>query len=553
VGISNGEFLQKGGTNTIQGWLGVGAIDGGQATYTLEGGTLTTPWEDINNGTFTQTGGDHSVTDPSRPLFVGGSNGPGYFNLEGGTLSSKWLAIGPQGYGEFLQKGESTHTVAVGMGVSGPSGGKYTLEGGTLSFGTGTFLQIGAGTGGTGTFTQTGGDVSFGSSDTTTNNLRIGLNGGTGSYSLQPLEGHTATLTMDGIVNVGWTNNGTGGTGSFYQSGGTHSIIRTTLPENGGDGGRLFLGNGINTYGYYELSGGQLTVGGKEILGLNGGTGVFVQSGGTNTITNETLPDGVGRLVVGWYDNSIGTYTLNDGQFKADRIVLGDSDSDTTQPNASGQGTLTAAGGRLEVKEFSIGLAADQGKGGFGKLVLASQDAYVEVSERLSFGPIGQLTAVKGATIHLTGSEFRNTSNNPANLAGLSNLTLSFEGTPQLNPDPFEVAGTDVGASMEGFTDNFALGTLKLGKDSWLQLFDNYDNNGDSENAEALYVYNLVLDAGARLDLNGLNLYYQHLTNLGGTFEGGSPIATPIPGSLLLLGTGLAGLGALGWRRRRLW
>jgi len=124
---------------------------------------------------------------------------------------------------------------------------------------------------------------------------------------------------------------------------------------------------------------------------------------------------------------------------------------------------------------------------------------------------------------------------------------LSFE---RINYyDPFEVAGTDKGASLPGFTNNFVLGNLKLGAGSWLKLLDNSDNNGVSD-AEALYVSNLELDPGAKLDLNGFHLYYQHLTNNGGSFENGSPQqVVPVPGTLLLLGSGL--LGLVGWRRFR--
>ena len=196
----------------------------------------------------------------------------------------------------------------------------------------------------------------------------------------------------------------------------------------GADGGRLNIGQG--SMGTYELSGGQLNVDGKTILGPNsGGTGNFIESGGTHTITGTTLNDGVGRMVVGWYDNSVGNYTLSGGQFKADRIVLGDSDVGS-QPLASGKGTLTISGGNLVVKDLSIGLAADLGNGGFGKLDLTSPTAYVEVSQTLNIGPTGIFNAAPGATIHMTGTNFIVSSNNQDNLAGLKNLKLIFTGGP---------------------------------------------------------------------------------------------------------------------------
>jgi hypothetical protein len=51
--------------------------------------------------------------------------------------------------------------------------------------------------------------------------------------------------------------------------------------------------------------------------------------------------------------------------------------------------------------------------------------------------------------------------------------------------------------------------------------------------------YNASLAGNAYLDGDSYDLTY-----------GGQLIPTPIPGSGLLLGTGLIGLGLLGWRRR---
>uniref|UniRef100_A0A7V6DPF3 Radical SAM protein n=1 Tax=Desulfobacca acetoxidans TaxID=60893 RepID=A0A7V6DPF3_9BACT len=192
------------------------------------------------------------------------SDGLYYMNDTGGghpSLTTDTLIVSDKGYGVFIQQGG---TVTVTNNAS-------------LTFGIGGQLRVGDT--GTGVFNQTGGSVNFVSSGATTDYLRVGVNGGTGTYYLQ---GATSTLTMDGMVQVGWTDSGSGGTGSFYQSGGSLSIVRTTTS---GDGGRLLLGYGQGTNGYYELSGGQLTVGGKEILGLsvsgqNGGTGVFVLTGG---------------------------------------------------------------------------------------------------------------------------------------------------------------------------------------------------------------------------------------------------------------------------------
>ncbi len=68
-----------------------------------------------------------------------------------------------------------------------------------------------------------------------------------------------------------------------------------------------------------------------------------------------------------------------------------------------------------------------------------------------------------------------------------------------------------------------------------------------------LYVYNLILGAGATLDLNGLQLYYEH-ENLGtgASFLGGSPPqVVPLPASAWLFLSGLVGLGVLGSKEEK--
>ena len=160
----------------------------------------------------------------------------------------------------------------------------------------------------------------------------------------------------------------------------------------------------------------------------------------------------------------------------------------------------------------------------------------------MAIGPRGELLAVPGAVIHMTGSAFENKSTDPAALAGLANLTLVFEGGAA-EVDPFEVAGQDMGPVLTGFADNFALGTLSLGGADIgkVRLYDTFDNQDDgSLGNEALYVTSLNIGAGSYLDPNGLNLYYLNFNDSSGTIDltGGSMTQVPEPGALMLIVVG---------------
>lgn len=490
-----GDFTQTGGTHTVGSVLALGYEPGSNGTYDLSGtGQLSTNSEYIGEngtGSFTQTGGIHTLSDGLSLGYFSGSNGT--YELSGtGQLSAQYEYVGYEGAGTFTQIG-GTNTILGGSATGGDpdfggqrsitignlagSNGTYELRGGSLSA---QYESLGYNS--TGTFIHTAG----------TNDCHWLVLGdeylGNGTYQLSG----TGQLSANDVW-VGFEK-----TGLFQQTGGTNTIAEDlVLGWESGD-----------SSGTYELSGtGQLSAA-NEYVGYGlygpGATGIFIQTGGTNTVNGE--------LVLGYYSGADGIYDVSNGNVAAEGLYIG--------------------------------------YGGSGTLNISGSGATITVGNLLHFGDDSTFTAVPGSTIHMTGSAFENENTDPSDLAGLANLTLIFEGGSE-DIDPFEVAGEDMGAILAGFDTNFALGTLQLCGDAGigqLQLVDLFDNQTDWIGSEALYVEDLILGSGSYLDLNGLNLYYLDFIDYGGTIDlnGGSLTFVPEPVTLVLLF-----LGGLALLRRR--
>ncbi|UCE60006.1 MAG: hypothetical protein JSU63_21505, partial [Phycisphaerales bacterium] len=287
--------------------------------------------------------------------------------------------------------------------------------------------------------------------------------------------GETGTVDMSGgslsLPVTHWETIGDSGTGTFLQSGGINSTP-----------GGLHIGLGSGGTGAYELSGAGSLSADIESVGFDG-TGTFTQSGGTNTVAFE--------LYLGFNPGSSGTYTISAGELATHGFIVGD--------------------------------------GGHGVLEITNPAAEISVSDVLLLGTDSALTAVPGATIHLTGGDFVNLSIDEVALAGLANLELVFEaGVAEL--DPLEVACEDKGATMAGYEANFALGKLTVGgvDVGMVHLDDSVDNGnqgGAGGIAEALYVDSLTLNAGSVLNLSSLHLYWRtEFIDNGGTILNGEVI-----------------------------
>jgi fibronectin-binding autotransporter adhesin len=126
----------------------------------------------------------------------------------------------------------------------------------------------------------------------TLSSLAIDLTGYTGTATtLFSMSANNLSATNEFVGSSGLGSNGTG---LFNQSGGTNTV----------SSGQLFIGVNSTDKGFYYLSGtGSLTATGEDVGYM--GTGTFNQSGGSNSVNPGSA------LNVGELSNSIGVYTLS--------------------------------------------------------------------------------------------------------------------------------------------------------------------------------------------------------------------------------------------------
>ncbi len=602
VGVSaDGKFTQTGGSVNIHG-VSLGSDDA-SGVYELREGELTTICIKVGlygRGDFIQTGGKVVVGEKMYIAYHSGvlSDSPiCTYQMSGNSeLSAGDVNVGYLGKAKFIQDGGTFDASSLRVGCDNSPAATYELVDGLLKVDNEIILNgLMNQTGGTNSVSETlavearynlhngelhaqnqlvetGKICQYGGTNTVSDMLALGYSGSTnGTYELSG----TGYLSAD-VEKIGFY-----GSALFKQSGGTNSVRHLVIGANGRyewTGGTLIITGGMKNDGQFDFAGTGNTLAIENAI-VDISEGSFVNAG------NAALTLGEGSLLIipeeynpadvfGSYNNAglthvagtdltipvgktvAGSGTINDPVLCQGTVAV----TPGNELNLSG-GLELSSGGRTDIlfggsSGYTTGLTTTDlnvGSDGTGTLNLQNTDANLVVSNRLKFGPGAALSSVDGSAIHMTGSAFENTSTDPAALADMINLTLIFEGGTT-DIDPFEAAGEDMGPVMEGYDDNFALGTLQLGGDDigQLQLVNLFDNRPGWEGSEALYVEKLILGAGSTLDLNGLNLYY-----LNGTFDGaitdsvgnGGVHQVPEPATLALLGFG--GLGVLFRRRRR--
>jgi hypothetical protein len=464
-----------------------------------------------SNGTVRQAGG--SLT----PNNVSVSN-DGVYELHQGTLSiASTLGIGINGVGTVQQFGGyvSAESARVGYTANAgnelPSGsGFYRMNDGTLSV---TSLHVGDKTA-RGEFDQSGGDVQIG------NVLDI--------FSWDTAQGPSVFKSTAGQLTA--TVIHVSGGGRLEQLGGAWDVRDiNVLARDDEPPAEFLLESGV-------VRGISVGLGNSNRSGLSGS--IVIRGGSLHAINPQPAsPDDVGTFAV-----NTGTVLQSGGNVVADRLLLS-----TVLSNDSVRYDVTS--GRIDAGEIRIGRTNNP----FGaNAVLSIQDAAVELSvgrltigstlnlrdpqsaspgtleftqppalfeitEAFNLGEAAMYRAAPDTRFVFRGDRLSIRGQTPAYLDGLQSTELVLN--PTATDDPawpqidFEVAGRidAVGSPM----DNFSWGKLTVPAHVAveLHLVDQFDNQPSVNAPEALFVNELVLEAGAKLSLSGTSrLYYRSLT-----------------------------------------
>ena len=603
VNQSSGDVSLSGAGSSVV----VGAQNASYGQYNLFGGALEAQGLTVGDrgfGQFYNTGGAVTIGSSTIAgnLVVSNQAGSGgSVLLVGGAGSSLTVwgnaTIGANAYGNFNETHGATVDVKGSMSIVN---GGVGIEGGTLK----------VGDGGAGNQLLIGSNGSMQIEDngtvgaTATVDGKIVNNGllNIGNNLLAPGEGPSLTAT-NGFQNNGSFNfearstlnadvtNGNGGNTSAYFSAQNGAGADVTLNGNVDNFAQVnvsSLGNTSSTLtqngNFTNEAGGLLRVIGSNVT-ING-TGTALNNAGTVSISQDVngpsapistvaITGDVNNAVSGNISITDSKVTVtgnvtNAGQITAQRdpgkvnvasnvTVNGTLTNQTNAAITVSNSAITVTGATTNNGTVTVSNSTATWKGTFTNNGAYISDPSNNYFSDLKVGPTGYLQGASGDLFDLTGNLTTTSTQNTLWSTGASMLEFSgLDGTAHI----LDVTGVDKGQTASGFLNNFAWGTLKIDAGNTLTL----EGAG-----KALYVG--VLDglsiSGSlitNLTGNGLDIYYdptlQGNAYLRGeifAFGDGSfltpwdvtplpPTETPEPGSLLLLGSGLAGLAFL--RRR---
>ena len=155
----------------------------------------------------------------------------------------------------------------------------------------------------------------------------------------------------------------------------------------------------------------------------------------------------------------------------------------------------------------------------------------IDLHAALTANGLGIISSAPTATLKINGNLTGNTRNGDRfNPLGATILD-SGNGTTAA-PQLLEAMSDELGSAQSGYINNFAYGTLSLTSNTYVQLVDHADNAIGTGN-ECVYVNELIVPAGATLDLNGLHLYARG-AQIAGAIINGTVTQIPAGGALTL-------------------
>jgi hypothetical protein len=419
----------------------------------------------------TQSVGTNSITNT---IALGnGAKDMGTYNLSStGTLVSAIETMGVNGTGSFTQSGGTntiTNSGEFNLGNNSGSSGSYILSGGTISCDGGESVGVS----GTGNFSQSNGinDVVV---------LFVAeVSTGNGTYS----------LSNTGAINSNSEYVGVGGAGTFIQSGGTNSITAVGSQP-------LYLGYNAASSGYYSLSDGTLSCtavggGGNEYIGY-GGSGTFVQSGGTNSVSGN--------------------------------VYVGDSTNGGTGSLSVSGGLLSISGNLVAANSAFDTISLSAGTISLGGLTLNGNSSFFEwTGGTLDFmnGVTIDKSFALGASLNLTGG-----------------LTLSSEGTLNDNGQITVSPGAGLSAPLINISGilNYLGGTISA------SVYTVGEGGSFNINSALTNATSIDVATGGGVQVNGVSLTNNGVIQVqsGGLISGTGTLSNSISG--IITGSGNIGM-----------
>ncbi len=538
IGLAGiGVYNQNAGSNTV------GSVAGTPIANTTLDRTLVLGFRPGSSGTYNKNGGTLTAWD----LMVGRA-GTGVFNQPFGNLTvNNDLILGrlASGTGTVnitsggLQVGGSETVGFAGVGEMNHTSGTHTIGGA---------LFVGRNAGSTGKFTMTSGSLQVGGNEI------IGLNG-EGEVT------HTSgNHTVGGNFILG---RNAGSTGTFTMTSGNLEVAGLSFIGRAGDG-------------FMTMTSGNFTVGGNEVIGRDA-VGSLSMTSGNHTIA--------GRLTLAKNLGSSGTFNITSGSVTSNNSPPFDGTTDIVisgePPNfAGGLGQFNINGGATITGDVeNSGTVKTTGADVTWNGDFVNNNAYIsdpstqDFQNDLTVNDTGYIQATHNADLFRIRGDFINTSTQDTLWdTNAARLRFAKGGVENDTIHDFYVNGVNNGppgdVTVATIVDNFAWRLLNITNQD-INLVD-----ADNDATGALYVgvllgadvtvgpnrvHNIFGDIAAVLDifydpdlaqnayLGGLFYQYENGPGLGRL----RPFHTPLPPSVLLLGTGLLGLGALGWRRKR--